>query len=164
MSYKSTIPALFAAVFIMTTQDPNLSAQDIADLKDGVYAEIETNHGKIVLNLEFEKCPLTVCSFVSLAEGKMDTDRKGPYYDGLVFHRIIKDFMLQGGCPQGSGTGGPGYKFAIEPPQRPYVRGSLAMANTGIADSNGSQFFISTALTPWLDGNSSTSSSNFISA
>ncbi|MEL0119815.1 MAG: peptidylprolyl isomerase, partial [Opitutae bacterium] len=90
--------------------DESLSAQENTDLKDGLYAEIETNHGKIVLGLEYEKCPLTVCNFASLAEGKMKVDRKGPYYDGLGFHRIIKDFMIQGGCPQGTGTGGPGYK------------------------------------------------------
>ncbi len=154
MTMKRTLPALLAAALFMTNNpDDNLSAQENADLKDGLYAEIETNHGKIVLGLEFEKCPLTVCSFVSLAEGTMKTDRKGPYYDGLGFHRIIKDFMIQGGCPQGTGTGGPGYKFKdeIDPTLKHTGKGILSMANSGPA-TNGSQFFITHKATPWLDG------------
>ena len=154
MKLQRTLPALLAvATFMTTNSEESLSAQEIAGLKDGLYAEIETNHGKIMLGLEFEKCPLTVCNFASLAEGKMDTDRKGPYYDGLVFHRIIKDFMLQGGCPQGTGTGGPGYKFRdeIDPSLKHTGAGILSMANSGPA-TNGSQFFITHKATPWLDG------------
>lgn len=148
MNQRKTLPLLAAAIFMSTETQPDLSAQQA----DGLYADLTTNHGKIVLNLEFEKCPLTVCSFASLAEGTMDTDRKGPYYDGLTFHRIIKDFMIQGGCPQGTGTGGPGYKFRdeIDPTLRHTGKGILSMANSGPA-TNGSQFFITHKATPWLD-------------
>jgi peptidyl-prolyl cis-trans isomerase A (cyclophilin A) len=151
---KRTIPTLLAvATFMTTNSEESLSAQEKTGLKDGLYAEIETNQGNITLGLEFEKCPLTVCNFASLAEGTMDTERKGPYYDGLVFHRIIKDFMLQGGCPQGTGTGGPGYKFRdeIDPSLKHTGAGILSMANSGPA-TNGSQFFITHKATPWLDG------------
>jgi len=103
-----------------------------------------TNHGDIVLELFDEDAPETVANFRRLAEDG--------FYDGLIFHRIIPDFMIQGGCPQGTGTGGPGYTFKDEINQHKAVRGSLAMANSG-PDTNGSQFFIITAeATPWLDG------------
>jgi cyclophilin family peptidyl-prolyl cis-trans isomerase len=107
-------------------------------------ATIETNHGTIELELFTDDSPETVANFAKLAgEG---------FYDGLVFHRVIPDFMIQGGCPQGTGTGGPGYTFADEINQHPIVRGTLAMANAG-PNTNGSQFFIVTAeATPWLDG------------
>jgi peptidyl-prolyl cis-trans isomerase A (cyclophilin A) len=154
MIMKRTLPTLLAvATFMATNSEKSLSAQEKTGLKDGLYAEIDTNHGKIMLGLEFEKCPLTVCNFASLAEGTMKTERKGPYYDGLVFHRIIKDFMLQAGCPQGTGTGGPGYKFRdeIDPSLKHTGVGILSMANSGPA-TNGSQFFITHKATPWLDG------------
>lgn len=149
MKKRSILPLLAAAAFMTTQTETNLSAQEA----DGLYADLVTNHGKIVLSLEFEKCPLTVCSFVSLAEGTMDINRKGPYYDGLTFHRIIKDFMIQGGCPQGTGTGSPGYKFRdeIDPSLKHSGKGILSMANSGPA-TNGSQFFITHAATPHLDG------------
>jgi cyclophilin family peptidyl-prolyl cis-trans isomerase len=107
-------------------------------------ATIETNHGTIELELFAEDAPETVANFTKLANDG--------FYDGLVFHRVIPDFMIQGGCPQGTGTGGPGYTFADEINHHPIVRGTLAMANAG-PNTNGSQFFIVTAeATPWLDG------------
>jgi len=107
-------------------------------------AVIETTQGTIELELFDEDAPKTVENFVRLAsEG---------YYDGLIFHRVIPDFMVQGGCPQGTGTGGPGYTFEDEINDHKIVRGTLAMANAG-PNTNGSQFFIVTAeATPWLDG------------
>jgi cyclophilin family peptidyl-prolyl cis-trans isomerase len=107
-------------------------------------ATIDTNHGPIELELFDEEAPKTVENFRKLAADG--------FYDGLVFHRVIRDFMIQGGCPQGTGTGGPGYQFEDEINDHRIVRGSLAMANAG-PNTNGSQFFIVTAeATPWLDG------------
>jgi cyclophilin family peptidyl-prolyl cis-trans isomerase len=107
-------------------------------------AVMDTSAGEITLELWPDLAPQTVGNFVGLA-------RQG-FYDGTVFHRIIHDFMIQGGCPKGTGTGGPGYDFADEINERKLVRGTLAMANAG-PDTNGSQFFIVTAqATPWLDG------------
>lgn len=107
-------------------------------------AVLDTSAGEITLELWPDLAPQTVGNFVGLA-------RQG-FYDDTVFHRIIHDFMIQGGCPQGTGTGGPGYDFADEINERKLVRGTLAMANAG-PDTNGSQFFIVTAeATPWLDG------------
>jgi cyclophilin family peptidyl-prolyl cis-trans isomerase len=107
-------------------------------------AALRTTEGVIVLELFDKDAPETVANFRKLAsEG---------FYDGLTFHRIIKDFMVQAGCPRGNGTGGPGYEFDDEINDHPLVRGSLAMANAG-PNTNGSQFFIVTAAeTPWLDG------------
>ena len=107
-------------------------------------ATIETNHGSIQLELFDEEAPQTVANFRTLAsEG---------FYNGRVFHRVIGNFMIQGGCPNGTGTGGPGYTFDDEFNEHPIVRGTLAMANAG-PNTNGSQFFIVTAeATPWLDG------------
>jgi peptidyl-prolyl cis-trans isomerase B (cyclophilin B) len=107
-------------------------------------ATMHTTHGTVVLELFDEDAPKTVRNFRELSE-------KG-FYDGLIFHRVIKDFMIQGGCPQGTGTGGPGYTFVDEINEHKIVRGTLAMANAG-PNTNGSQFFIVTAdATPWLDG------------
>jgi peptidyl-prolyl cis-trans isomerase B (cyclophilin B) len=107
-------------------------------------ATMHTNHGAIQLELFDEDAPKTVENFV-----KLSTDG---YYDGLIFHRVIPDFMIQGGCPQGTGTGGPGYEFEDEINQNKIVRGALAMANAG-PNTNGSQFFIVTIdAAPWLDG------------
>jgi cyclophilin family peptidyl-prolyl cis-trans isomerase len=103
-----------------------------------------TNHGDIVLELYDEDAPETVGNFRRLAEDG--------FYDGLIFHRVIPDFMIQGGCPQGTGTGGPGYTFKDEINEHKVVKGALAMANAG-PDTNGSQFFIvTTQAAPWLDG------------
>ena len=107
-------------------------------------ATMHTNHGDIELELFDEDAPKTVDNFRKLA-------RDG-FYDGLIFHRVIKDFMIQGGCPQGTGTGGPGYQFEDEINPHKVVRGALAMANAG-PNTNGSQFFIVTIdQAPWLDG------------
>ncbi len=128
---------------------------------DGLYAKFETNKGTIITNLEFKKTPLTVANFVGLAEGKLaNTFRTEgqPYYDGLKFHRVIANFMIQGGCPLGNGSGGPGYKFAdeIDTTLKHNVPGILSMANSGAGTStNGSQFFITHVATPWLNGNHS---------
>ncbi|HEV3377394.1 MAG TPA: peptidylprolyl isomerase [Thermoleophilaceae bacterium] len=107
-------------------------------------ATMHTNHGPIEIELFDDDAPKTVENFLKLS-------RDG-YYDGLIFHRVIKDFMIQGGCPQGTGTGGPGYEFEDEINDHKIVRGALAMANRG-PNTNGSQFFIvTTDAAPWLDG------------
>ncbi|HEX5146206.1 MAG TPA: peptidylprolyl isomerase [Conexibacter sp.] len=107
-------------------------------------ATLHTTHGAIALELFDEDAPKTVENFRRLAADG--------FYDGIIFHRIIPDFMIQGGCPQGTGTGGPGYTFEDEFNDRKIVRGTLAMANAG-PNTNGSQFFLVTAeATPWLDG------------
>ena len=125
-------------------------------MNNGIYAKFNTTKGTILVNLEFEKTPGTVGNFVALAEGNLENDIKSqgtPYYDGLKFHRVIPDFMVQGGCPQGTGTGNPGYKFDDEfhSDLKHDAPGKLAMANSGPA-TNGSQFYITHVPTPWLDG------------
>jgi len=123
---------------------------------EGIYAKFETSKGIVLLELTFDKTPGTVGNFVSLAEGTLKNDHKGagePYYNRMKFHRVIADFMIQGGCPQGSGLGGPGYQFDDEfhPDLKHNKPGTISMANSGPA-TNGSQFFITHGKTDWLDG------------
>ena len=127
----------------------------MADYGPGLYAHIETGRGTIVLRLEHERVPLTVANFVGLAEGSIEFtgQEEGPYYDGLTFHRVIDEFMIQGGDPTGTGSGGPGYQFEdeIHPALKHDRAGTVSMANAG-PNTNGSQFFITHVETPWLDG------------
>lgn len=125
-------------------------------MQDGIYAKFNTSKGAVLVKLTYDKTPGTVGNFVALAEGNLENKaipQGKPYYDGLKFHRVIPDFMIQGGCPQGTGTGGPGYQFDDEfhPELNHDAPGVLSMANAG-AGTNGSQFFITHIATPWLDG------------
>lgn len=124
-------------------------------MQDGIYAKFNTTKGAILVQLTHDKTPGTVGNFVALAEGNMENNAKPqgkPYYDGLKFHRVIPDFMIQGGCPQGTGSGSPGYQFDDEFHEELTHSGPgvLSMANAG-PGTNGSQFFITHVATPWLD-------------
>ena len=124
-------------------------------MQDGIYAKITTEKGEILVNLTYKRTPGTVGNFVALAEGTLENEaipQGTPYYNGLKFHRVIPDFMIQGGDPLGTGVGGPGYNFDDEfhPELRHNAPGVLSMANSG-PGSNGSQFFITHIETPWLD-------------
>jgi len=127
------------------------------ELTNGLYANIQTNKGDIILFLEMDKTPITVANFVSLAEGDhpivAEEFKNKPYYNGIIFHRVISDFMIQGGDPTGTGTGGPGFQFKdeINAELKHDKAGILSMANSG-PKTNGSQFFITHKETPWLDG------------
>jgi peptidyl-prolyl cis-trans isomerase A (cyclophilin A) len=134
----------------------------MAERTPGLYATFVTNQGSIVCRLFETEAPKTVANFVELAEGKRDwkdsvSGKKGPgpLYDGTIFHRVIPQFMIQGGDPSGTGMGGPGYKFEDETKGSAHKfdkTGKLAMANSG-PNTNGSQFFLTVAATPWLTGN-----------
>jgi peptidylprolyl isomerase len=143
---------LFGIFLMQLTGIVACSSRENSGLGDGLFARISTSRGDIVLSLEYQKTPLTVCNFVALAEGKMNAAGNKPFYDGLAFHRVVPDFMIQGGDPLGNGSGGPGYRFPDE-----FVStlkhdgpGVLSMANAG-PGTNGSQFFITHVATPWLD-------------
>lgn len=134
---------LALALFALTRPGATLSAAAAADLPDGLYAEIVTPRGTIVCELTFTRTPVTVTSFVGLAEGTLGPAPRKPFFDGLKFHRVVPDFVIQGGDPDGTGKGGPGYTIPdeVQPGLRHDRAGVLSMANNG-PDTNGSQFFI----------------------
>ena len=146
---------LILLISIITLNSCNMN--NYSDLSDGLYADLETSKGNIILELYYEQVPTTVSNFVALAEGNhpvVDDQHEGKrYYDGLKFHRVIEDFMIQGGDPTGTGSGGPGYQFDDEFNEelKHDGPGVLSMANAG-PGTNGSQFFITHVETPWLDG------------
>lgn len=158
---KKLITIMTAAILVTSCSTavkiPNsMSKEEYTNLKDGLYALMETNMGVMTIELFEEEAPLTVANFVGLAEGTKENKAKPlgtPYYDGIIFHRVIKDFMIQGGDPDGKGTGGPGYNFADEffSDRKHDQKGILSMANAG-PNTNGSQFFITEVPTPWLNG------------
>ena len=133
----------------------NVDKETYEGLKDGLYANFQTSKGNMIVKFEDKKAPVTVANFVGLAEGKIENKAKAkgvPFYDGTIFHRVIKDFMIQGGDPKGTGMGDPGYKFDDEKNDLQHTgKGILSMANSG-PNTNGSQFFITEIATPWLDG------------
>ena len=147
---KTVLSLFFSALFGF------VNAQSAPEPENGIYAKFTTNKGVIICQVEYKKVPMTVGNFVGLAEGNFKVGDKSftkPFFDGLVFHRVIADFMIQGGDPQGTGAGDPGYKFydEIDPTLKHVGPGILSMANSG-PNTNGSQFFITHKETPWLDG------------
>jgi cyclophilin family peptidyl-prolyl cis-trans isomerase len=148
---KSILLLLLAVTSFYSCKDEH------SNLPDGLYADIETNKGHIIVELDYKKAPITVANFVTLAEGKNEFVTKEylkgkPFYDGLKFHRVIEEFMIQTGDPEGTGSGDTGYKFKDEITDLKFDKaGVLAMANNG-PGTNSSQFFITHVETPWLDG------------
>ncbi len=145
---------LFLLVLIVTLIS---CKKEYSNLPDGLYAEIETNKGNILIELDYKKAPVTVANFITLAEGENefiinDTLKGRPFFNGLKFHRVIKDFMAQTGDPLGTGSGDTGYKFKDEFSDLKFDKGGvIGMANNG-PGTNSSQFFITHLATPWLDG------------
>jgi cyclophilin family peptidyl-prolyl cis-trans isomerase len=150
---KNTL-LLLSAIFVLIS---GCKSSQYTHLGDGIFAHIKTSEGDIIVKLEHEKTPVTVANFISLAEGTSpfvsDEYKEKKYYDGLTFHRVMKDFMIQGGDPTATGSGNPGYRFKDEivDSLRHDKAGILSMANGG-PKTNGSQFFITLKETPWLDG------------
>ncbi len=148
------------AILSLTNCNPiykkmNIEKEFYNALPEGVYAKMETSKGSMIIQFNDKESPVTVANFVGLAQGTIENKakKKGePYYDGIIFHRVIKDFMIQGGDPTGTGMGDPGYKFDDEKNDLKHEgKGYLSMANSG-PNTNGSQFFITEVATPWLDG------------
>ena len=133
----------------------NVEKETYEGLSEGLYANFQTSKGNMIVKFDDKDAPITVANFVGLAEGKIDNKAKAkgvPFYDGTIFHRVIKDFMIQGGDPKGTGMGDPGYKFDDEKNSLQHTgKGILSMANSG-PNTNSSQFFITEIATPWLDG------------
>lgn len=151
---KKILSAILLALVVLSTGCAQSKGKKMKAIegKEGLFANISTSKGDILVELYYKEAPLTVTNFVGLAEGTLDATKGKKFYDGLKFHRVIADFMIQGGDPQGTGAGGPGYKFPDEPVKglvfdKP---GKLAMANAG-PETNGSQFFITHVPTDWLN-------------
>lgn len=151
---------LFATALIIFNCKPiykkmNIDKAFYDSLPNGVYAKMQTSKGEMIIQFFDKDAPVTVANFVGLAQGTIENTAKPkgtPYYDGIIFHRVIKDFMIQGGDPTGTGMGDPGYKFDDEKNELKHEgKGYLSMANSG-PNTNGSQFFITEVATPWLDG------------
>ena len=142
-----------AAVCVLTACVLSCGRGGAAGLPEGLYARLTTGKGEVMLQLEYQKAPLTVGSFVGLAEGRLDASKGKKYFDGLSFHRVVKGFVVQTGDPKGDGSGGPGYEFPneIASDLKYDTEGVVGMANAG-PNTNGSQFFITMAATPNLDG------------
>lgn len=158
MTKKILLAAFAAAVLTNCTpiyKKMNVDKTTYEGLQEGLYANLQTSKGDMLVKLEDKESPVTVANFVGLAEGKIENKAKAkgsPFYDGTIFHRVIENFMIQGGDPQGTGMGDPGYRFEDEKNSLKHTgKGILSMANSG-PNTNGSQFFITQVATPWLDG------------